>query len=302
MSTLMTLDQCLAFSDFKTIRVHKATQQASVIDLIRMITEKTSTHASEMLKNLGLDLNRCTNLRINGKGRETPVADARTCVEIIWELPGKAAKDIRRACAHYITRILTGDSSVIVDVQHQLDEINGTKSMMTHTIVDNGVCDSKLHESHLKLASLHQENKPCMQSTQKKRPRCDGISFETKYLEHADILWETVTDRSTTTTSSSYKYVYFVRMQGTSLVKIGYSTDVLYRLAQLQTGNGICLELLYKFKTEAFRQHESALHLHFKMCMFEVSGLSLTNRPIFPVQWRISALKYNNFFFKNLFF
>ena len=126
-------------------------------------------------------------LRINNKGRETPVADSRTCVEIIWCLPGKAAKEFRRACAHYITRILTGDSSVIVDVQNQLDEINGTKSMMTHTIVDNSVCDKKLHESHLKLASVHQESKPCMQSTQKS-------PLETKYLEHADVLWERVTD------------------------------------------------------------------------------------------------------------
>jgi hypothetical protein len=76
---------------------------------------------------------------------------------------------------------------VIVDVQNQLDEINGTKSMMTHTIVDNSVCDKKLHESHLKLASVHQESKPCMQSTQKS-------PLETKYLEHADVLWERVTD------------------------------------------------------------------------------------------------------------
>ncbi len=257
----MTLDQCLAFNgDFNSIRVDKATQQASVIDLIRMITGQTSSDSGKALTRLGLDLNRCTNLRINKKGRETPVADSRTCVEIIWELPGKAAKEFRRACAHYITRILTGDSSVIVDVQHQLDEINGTKSMMTHTIVDNSVCDKKLHESHLKLASVHQESKPCMQSTQKSAL---DVTFETKYLEHADVLWERVTDRSTTA-SSSYKCVYFVRMQGTSLVKIGYSTDVLYRLAQLQTGNGMCLELLYKFKTESFRQHESALHLHFK--------------------------------------
>ncbi len=38
--TLMTLDQCLAFnSDFKTIRVHKATQQASEIRRI----QKTET-------------------------------------------------------------------------------------------------------------------------------------------------------------------------------------------------------------------------------------------------------------------
>ena len=121
MSTLMTLDQCLAFNgDFKTIRVDKSTQQASVIDLIRTITGKTSTHASEMLKNLGSDLNgRIVQLRINGKGRETPVADARTCVEIIWCLPGKAAKEFRRTSAHYITRILGGDPSLITEMEQR---------------------------------------------------------------------------------------------------------------------------------------------------------------------------------------
>ena len=91
MSTLMTLDQCLAFSDFRSIRVDKATQQASVIDLIRMITGGSSNHAGQQLSRLGHELNtKIDQLRINGKGRETPVADAKTCVEIIWCLPGKA--------------------------------------------------------------------------------------------------------------------------------------------------------------------------------------------------------------------
>jgi hypothetical protein len=121
MSDLMTLDQCLAFNgDFKTIRVHKATQQASVIDLIRLITGGSSKRASEALKNIQESMSeKIGQLRINGQGRETPVADARTCVEIIWELPGKAAKEFRRTSAHYITRILGGDPSLIVEMEQR---------------------------------------------------------------------------------------------------------------------------------------------------------------------------------------
>ena len=80
MSDLMTLDECLAFNgDFKTIRVDKATQQASVIDLIRMITGQTSRDSGKALTRLGGEWEaRCLRLRINGKGLETPVADAKT--------------------------------------------------------------------------------------------------------------------------------------------------------------------------------------------------------------------------------
>ena len=35
-------------------------------------------------------------IRINGKGRETPVADAATLIEIAWLCPGKAAVALRR--------------------------------------------------------------------------------------------------------------------------------------------------------------------------------------------------------------
>ena len=121
MSDLMTLDECLAFNgDFKTIRVDKATQQASVIDLIRMITGQTSRDSGKALTRLGGEWEaRCLRLRINGKGLETPVADAKTCVEIIWCLPGQAAKEFRRTSAHYITRILGGYPSLIVEMEQR---------------------------------------------------------------------------------------------------------------------------------------------------------------------------------------
>jgi hypothetical protein len=88
-----------------------------------MITGGSSKRASEALKNMEASMTEKIGpfgqLRINGKGRETPVADARTCVEIIWCLPGKAAKEFRRTSAHYITRILGGDPSLITEMEQR---------------------------------------------------------------------------------------------------------------------------------------------------------------------------------------
>lgn len=54
-------------------------------------------------------------LRINGKGRETPVADAATLVEIAWLLPSKAAVAFRRQGAESVCRMLGGDLSLVDD-------------------------------------------------------------------------------------------------------------------------------------------------------------------------------------------
>ena len=90
------LAECPALSQIK-IRVDKKTQQASVIDIIRMVTGKNSNRSSEMLRRLKNEVTaQCVQLRINGKGRETACATAPVCIEIIWELPGKAAKAFRR--------------------------------------------------------------------------------------------------------------------------------------------------------------------------------------------------------------
>jgi hypothetical protein len=42
-------------------------------------------------------------------------------VEIIWELPGGAAKAFRRQCAHYIVRILGGDASLVEEMRDRAD-------------------------------------------------------------------------------------------------------------------------------------------------------------------------------------
>ena len=41
----------------------------------------------------------CRQLRINGKGRKTYVADLKTTIHFIWALPGHHANEFKRECA-----------------------------------------------------------------------------------------------------------------------------------------------------------------------------------------------------------
>jgi hypothetical protein len=89
----------------KDIHVDVATNKGSVIDVIRLvITNKNSSHAGQVLIKLMNDVPELNSsvvqhIRINGKGRLTPVADAKTLVEIVWALPGRAAREFRRTSA-----------------------------------------------------------------------------------------------------------------------------------------------------------------------------------------------------------
>lgn len=108
---------------FANIRIDEESKKASVLDIIMIITGKNSGNASNVVKTLPNDLTQeISQLRINGKGRETPVADAKTLVQIIWELPGKAAKAFRRDCANYICRILGGDPTLVKEMEIRVAE------------------------------------------------------------------------------------------------------------------------------------------------------------------------------------
>lgn len=82
------------------IRVDQATQKVSVHDVVHFICQKPGNYASQTFLRLEKVYPELTpkwcKLRINGKGRETPVADAATLVEIAWLLPGKKAASFRR--------------------------------------------------------------------------------------------------------------------------------------------------------------------------------------------------------------
>jgi hypothetical protein len=133
------------------IRVHEETKQASLIDVVRLVTGQNQDNASKVVRrmmdgrsedrasgpyNIRTDgPNVCSKLRINGKGRETWVADAPTLVQIIWDIPGKAAKEFRRQSAHYICRILGGDRTLIDEIEMRYDRTpKEVKEFMTANV------------------------------------------------------------------------------------------------------------------------------------------------------------------------
>ena len=102
------------------IRIDKKTQKASVYDVIRLVTGFSSKDSANYFNRLVDKLStNCRQLRINGKGRLTPVADAPTLVQFIWEMPGKAAKAFRRQSAHYICRLLGGDLTLVAEIERR---------------------------------------------------------------------------------------------------------------------------------------------------------------------------------------
>lgn len=111
--------------DSLTIRVDKGTKKGSVLDVIKMVLGCDSSNANTSLGRLiqaNPDMGygctqRCTQLRINGKGRLTPVADAKTLVEIVWLLPGKKAHTFRRQSSENVCRLLGGDLSLVFEIE-----------------------------------------------------------------------------------------------------------------------------------------------------------------------------------------
>jgi hypothetical protein len=116
-----------------SIRVDHDTKKGSVIDVIRLVNPNlTSSNAGNTLTKLSSDLGiRYTQLRINGKGKPTPVADARTLVEIVWALPGKAARDFRRSSAQTVCRVLGGDLRLVAEIErrhHTMQQSEGGRA------------------------------------------------------------------------------------------------------------------------------------------------------------------------------
>lgn len=102
------------------IRIDEETKKGSVIDVIKMVTGANSDYSSKLYKRLPVDLiSKIHYIQINKVGKDTPVADAPTLVEIIWALPGKSAREFRRQSAHYICRVLAGDVSLAVEIEER---------------------------------------------------------------------------------------------------------------------------------------------------------------------------------------
>ena len=147
-SKSVTLQKALrAMNIIGSVRIDDATALASDIDVIRLLCpEASSKYAAQMLtrlleKDSLRDENNCLQnahnsvslaervryIKINGKGRETPVSDAKTIVEIIWLLPAGAAREFRRQSAETITRVLGGDTSLCEEIEQRCGRLQSTE-------------------------------------------------------------------------------------------------------------------------------------------------------------------------------
>lgn len=93
-----------------SIRVDRETQKGSVLDVIKMVLGGDSSMANTTLRRLVLDnpVLDYTRIKINNKGNTTPVADAKTLIQIIWLLPGRKAREFRHASSKKVCRLLGG--------------------------------------------------------------------------------------------------------------------------------------------------------------------------------------------------
>jgi hypothetical protein len=154
------------------VRIDKETQKASLIDVVCLITGQDQQHASLTIRNIFKKklCKNITQLRINGKGRKTPCADAPTCIEIIWDLPGKAARGFRRESAHLICRMLGGDLTLVADIERRYKGTREAEKEFFLTNTDQGpsLTQSEQHRVLLRKAELDIERQE-MELTERKQ-------------------------------------------------------------------------------------------------------------------------------------
>lgn len=131
------------------VRVDNTSLRVSTIDAIRLVCpDADANYAGQMLIRLmekdneecgnssvaGMDAcnyvpiaDRVERMCINGGGRETPVSDAKTTVEIMFLLPTGKAREFRRQSAQTICRVLGGDVSLCEEIETRCLRLQSTE-------------------------------------------------------------------------------------------------------------------------------------------------------------------------------
>jgi hypothetical protein len=228
------------------IRIDKETKQVSVIDVIRLITGKNSSAAGQTLTRLTSDMTtRYKYIRINGKGKLTPVTDDETMVRIISLLPGNYARKIQALGFRDHIKYKTALKELIMSGETKMSDEN-----------NNSTIEMKLATFEVSPQDLDQ-------------------------TQVIDTFLPSLTTRIEAVVEDLSGIVYFIRAKGTDNVKIGYTQGpVLERLNQLQVGSFIELEVLASFVSSNCRDFERRMHIkyqdnHVRGEWFDISGDAL---------------------------
>ncbi|CAM9210786.1 unnamed protein product [Pylaiella littoralis] len=185
-----------------SVRIDESTDKASIIDVIRMLCPEASTpNAAHMFtrvleKERGDDVpaqrlssiaDRVTYIKINGKGHETPVSDAKTIVEIIWLLPANAAKEFRKQSAQTICRVLGGDMSICDEIEQRCSRLQSTEEGRAYQnfVLDQGPAKKHRSEQPFWFEHVTDEEKKAYASTEAQKSIV--VARKTMALEEIEI-------------------------------------------------------------------------------------------------------------------
>lgn len=173
-------------------------------------------------------------------------------------------------------RYASGDRSLAKEVADIADNNEMTVTVSTTTIfakstpfTDIAAMHGERNQHHVAELEINQQSddRHFLQSVVTVDPSTSKGRIESKWVQKSNIAdkWRAAEGKISPTSS-----VYFARMKGTVLVKIGYSANVFERLCTLQTACPLDIVIEMVYPTPMYKVYERALHLH--LAAFRVRG------------------------------
>jgi hypothetical protein len=178
-------------------RVRKTAEdppRVSVYDVIGVITGQSSNACrviySRLVSNHPEVATICCDFKFSGRGQQPiPVCDARSIVELVMILPGRAATAMRRQAARVLVRFLGGDMSMVEEIarnrltQEELaeDDPNHPLRLFGATVEHEESEAIKRKREEVTLSEL--ELQLCEQSGALKRRRIESVQYCLAALE-----------------------------------------------------------------------------------------------------------------------
>jgi hypothetical protein len=166
--------------------------------------------------------------------------------------------------------VASGDRSLITTINANADRRDNTTTLSTTTVVPDSLCGAA-SEMHASLARTHADAVETERSA--KRAKTHDVRHMLSVLSErpdgcivADSRWMEVTQdeafEEERAKDAGRAQVYFIRVKGTKMVKVGFTTNINQRMITLQMANPGELELEFGFLTPKYKQYQKALHTH----------------------------------------
>jgi phage anti-repressor protein len=213
---------------FANIRVDFDTKYGSVVDVIVAVSTHSPQNASvtfTRLKSSAPELyTKCIQLRIDGKGRETPVADPATLIEIAWLVGEGRSSELRRKGADLVQRFMGADLSFIDEIEKRHDTQAGTEQQR---FLIGGAADSTLDVQSDYFLSIGGFEHLCMAAGGERGKLIRNYLLAIKN-EYNGVLAATNREQAILTAydGKGVLYVGVIQAEKPKMCKFGYTDDI----------------------------------------------------------------------------